>query len=139
MDRPYAEDATEARGTIPELQVKHANDYAKQHWPEGDSRGRARIAGVLKRDYWSILKGSLQEVVRILTLPSSHVSVGLVFLTPLVLTTAAQVSILDMEQTNVLMPRLQHWKLFENSSVNTGDKTCPDEMAQLDLSIDEVL
>ena len=31
MDRPYAEDATEASGTIPELQVKHVNDYAKQH------------------------------------------------------------------------------------------------------------
>jgi len=31
MDRPYAEDATEARGTIPELQVKHVNDYAKEH------------------------------------------------------------------------------------------------------------
>ena len=31
MDRPCAEDATEARGKIPELQVKHVNDYAKEH------------------------------------------------------------------------------------------------------------
>lgn len=31
MDRPYAEDATEAKGMIPELKVKHANDNAKQH------------------------------------------------------------------------------------------------------------
>ena len=49
VDRHYAEDATEAKGMIPELKVKHANDNAKQHWPKGDSRGRERVAGVLRR------------------------------------------------------------------------------------------
>lgn len=58
----------------------------------GRLKGRVRVAGVLKDSLLVCLKGSLQEVILVLTLSSSHISIDLVFLTPLALTTAAQVA-----------------------------------------------